>query len=101
MTTTGPAAQLSRPVAATIGVPAGWAGLGAGHPGAGRISTAASTLPAVRDAVGRLEPPPLIEFATTAFGTDDKLVLLTGVFVVTTLAGAAAGLLSRTRTKHG
>jgi hypothetical protein len=101
MTTTGPTAPLSRPVAATIGVLAVWAALGAGHLVAGLISTASSPLPAVGDAVVRLAPPPLIEFATTTFGTDDKLVLLGAIFVVTTLLGAAAGLLSRTRTKHG
>jgi DMSO/TMAO reductase YedYZ molybdopterin-dependent catalytic subunit len=58
-------------------------------------------LPAVGDAVVRLSPPPLVEFATTTFGTSDKLVLLAAVFVVVTLVGAAAGLLSRTQPTHG
>src|SRR3954469_20711196 len=101
MTTTGSTAQLSRPVAAAIGALAVWAALGAGHLIAGLISTASSPLLAVGDAVIRLSPPPLTEFATTTFGTDDKLVLLAAVFVVTTLVGAAAGLLSRTQPKPG
>jgi DMSO/TMAO reductase YedYZ molybdopterin-dependent catalytic subunit len=101
VTTTAQAAQLSRPVAATVGVLAAWAALGVGHLTAGLISTASSPLLAVGDAVVRLSPAPLTEFATSTFGTDDKLVLLTAVFVVTTLLGAAAGLLSRTRTTHG
>jgi DMSO/TMAO reductase YedYZ molybdopterin-dependent catalytic subunit len=101
MTTTGPAARLSRPVAAVIGALAVWAALGVGQLTAGLISTASSPLLAVSDAVVRLAPPSLVEFGTSTFGTDDKLVLLATVFVVTTVVGAAAGLLSRTRTTHG
>ncbi len=101
MTTTGATSRLSRPVAAGIGVLAVSAALGAGHLTAGLISTASSPLPAVGDAVVRLAPEPLVGFATSTFGTSDKLVLLAGVFVVVTLAGAAAGLLSRARPRHG
>jgi DMSO/TMAO reductase YedYZ molybdopterin-dependent catalytic subunit len=101
MTTTGPAVRLSRPVAAAIGMLAVWAALGAGHLTAGLISAASSPFLAVGDAVVRLSPQALIEFATARFGTSDKLVLLTTLFVVITLAGAAAGLLSRTRPTHG
>jgi DMSO/TMAO reductase YedYZ molybdopterin-dependent catalytic subunit len=101
VTTTGPPARLSRPLAATIGVLAVWAALGVGHLTAGLISTASSPILAVGDTVVRLSPPPLTEFATSTFGTADKLVLLTAMFVVITLVGAAAGLLSRTRPRHG
>jgi DMSO/TMAO reductase YedYZ molybdopterin-dependent catalytic subunit len=101
VTTIATTARLSRPVAVTIGVLSVWAALGAGHLTAGLISTASSPLPAVGDAVIRTAPGPLIEFATTTFGTDDKPVLLGTVFVVVTLIGAAAGLLSRTRPNHG
>jgi DMSO/TMAO reductase YedYZ molybdopterin-dependent catalytic subunit len=101
MTTTRPTAQLSRPLAATIGMLAVWAALGTGHLTAGLISTASSPFLAVGDAVVRLSPEPLTEFAKTTFGTDDKLVLLAAMFVVITLVGAAAGLVSRTRPKHG
>jgi DMSO/TMAO reductase YedYZ molybdopterin-dependent catalytic subunit len=101
VTTTGPTVRLSRRVAAAVGVLAVWAALGAGHLTAGLISSASSPLLAVGDAVVRLSPQALTEFATTTFGTDDKLVLLAVVFVVTTLAGAVAGLLSLTRPTHG
>ena len=96
-----PRTRLSRPVAATIGVLAVWAALGVGHLTAGLVSSVSSPLFAVGDAVVRLSPEPLIEFAKTTFGTDDKLVLLGGMFVVVTLLGAVAGLLSRERPNTG
>src|SRR6476469_10040989 len=88
---------LSRPLAATIGVLAVWAALGVGHLTAGLISAASSPLLAVGDAVIRLSPEPLTEFGKATFGTDDKLVLLVVMFVVITLVGAVAGLVSRER----
>lgn len=91
---------VSRTVAATIGVLAVWAALGVGHLTAGLLSAASSPLPAVGDAVVRLSPEPLVEFAKSAFGTDDKLVLLVAMLVVITLVGAVAGLLSRVRPTH-
>lgn len=98
---TVPATGLSRPVAATIGMLAVGAALGVGHLTAGLITSAPSPFFAVGDAVVRLSPEPLVEFATTTFGTDDKLVLLVGMFVVITLLGALAGLLSRERPNTG
>jgi DMSO/TMAO reductase YedYZ molybdopterin-dependent catalytic subunit len=89
--------RLSRPVAATIGALAVWAALGVGHLAAGLVSAASSPFLAVGNAVIRLSPPALTEFAKNTFGTDDKLVLLSGMFVVITLIGAGAGLLSRDR----
>jgi len=96
-----PRTRLSRPIAATIGVLAVWAALGVGHLTAGLVSSVSSPLFAVGDAVVRLSPEPLIEFAKTTFGTDDKLVLVGGLFVVVTLLGAVAGLLSRERPNTG
>jgi DMSO/TMAO reductase YedYZ molybdopterin-dependent catalytic subunit len=101
VTATVPTTGLSRPVAATIGVLAAWAALGVGHLVAGLISAASSPFLAVGDAVVRLSPEPLTEFAKNTFGTNDKLVLLTGMFVVITLVGAVAGLLSRERPNPG
>ena len=98
---TAPPTSLSRPVAAMIGVLAVWAALGVGHLVAGLISAASSPFLAVGDVVIRLSPEPLTEFAKTALGTNDKLVLLTGMFVVITLVGATAGLLSRQRPNPG
>jgi DMSO/TMAO reductase YedYZ molybdopterin-dependent catalytic subunit len=101
VTTPGPTTRLSRPTAAAVGVLAVWAALGAGHLAAGLLSAASSPLFAVGDAVVRLSPQALVEFATTTFGTDDKLVLLGSMFVVITLVGALAGLLSRERPNTG
>ena len=91
----------SRPVAATIGVLAVWAALGVGHLTAGLLSAASSPLFAVGDAVVRLSPESIVEFAKTTFGTGDKLVLLSATCVVITLVGALAGLLSRERPNTG
>jgi DMSO/TMAO reductase YedYZ molybdopterin-dependent catalytic subunit len=92
---------LSRLVAAAIGVLAVWAALGVGHLVAGLLSAASSPLLAVGEMVIRLSPEPLTEFAKNTFGTNDKLVLLAGMFVVITLVGAGAGLLSRERPNTG
>jgi molybdopterin-dependent oxidoreductase-like protein protein len=96
-----PTTRLSLPVAATIGVLAVWAALGVGHLTAGLLSAASSPLFAVGDAVVRLSPESLVEFAKTTFGTGDKLVLLSATCVVITLVGALAGLLSRERPNTG
>ena len=98
---TAGAGPLSRPVAATTGVLAVWAALGVGHLTAGLLSAASSPLFAVGDAVVRLAPGSLVEFATTTFGTDDKLVLLGVLGALVTLVGALAGLLSRERPNTG
>jgi hypothetical protein len=94
-------ARLSRPVAAMIGVLAVWAALGVGHLVAGLLSAASSPFLAVGDAVVRLSPQSVTEFAKNTFGTSDKLVLLSAMFVVITLVGALAGLLSRERPNTG
>jgi len=93
--------RLPRPVAAMIGVLAVWAALGVGHLVAGLLSAASSPFLAVGDAVVRLSPQPVTEFAKNTFGTSDKLVLLSAMFVVITLVGALAGLLSRERPNTG
>ena len=93
--------DLSPLVAAAIGVLAVWAALGVGHLVAGLLSAASSPLLAVGGMVIRLSPEPLTEFAKNTFGTNDKLVLLASMFVVITLVGAGAGLLSRERPNTG
>ena len=89
--------RLSRPVAATIGVLAVWAALGVGHLAAGLVSAASSPFLAVGDAVVRLSPAGAHRVREEHVRHDDKLVLLSGMFVVITLIGAGAGLLSRER----
>ena len=73
------------------------AAVGAGHLVAALVAPAASPPLAVAGAVVRLAPLPLVEFATSTFGTADKPVLLVGIAVV--LAGVAvlAGLAARRR----
>ena len=73
------------------------AAVGAGHLAAALVAPAASPPLAVAAAVVRLAPLPLVEFATSTFGTADKPVLLVGIAVV--LAGVAvlAGLAARRR----
>src|SRR6476469_8848325 len=84
-----------------IGVLAVWAALGVGHLVAVLLSAASSPFLAVGDAVVRLSPQSVTEFAKNTFGTSDKLVLLSAMFVVITLVGALAGLLSRERPNTG
>jgi DMSO/TMAO reductase YedYZ molybdopterin-dependent catalytic subunit len=95
------ATGLSRPVAATIGVLAAWLALGVGHLVAGLFSAGSSPYLAVGDTVIRLSPEVLTEFAKTYLGTNDKPVLLVGIFVVISLVAAAAGLASRWRPQPG
>jgi DMSO/TMAO reductase YedYZ molybdopterin-dependent catalytic subunit len=81
---------------ATVGLIAGGAGLAAGELGA--VITGEASSPAV--AVGQwaisLTPTWLEQFAIRNFGSDDKRMLLIGVYVVLTLASAATGVLART-----
>ena len=102
MSVTSPVATgLSRPVAATIGVLAAWLALGVGHLVAGLFSAGSSPYLAVGDTVIRLSPEVLTEFAKTYLGTNDKPVLLVGIFVVISLVAAVGGLASRWRPQPG
>ncbi|MDT7616691.1 MAG: hypothetical protein QOF00_4138 [Pseudonocardiales bacterium] len=93
--------RLTRGYAALLGVLSVAAALGVGHLVAGIVSPASSPYVAVGDAVVRLAPPWLVEFAKTAFGTSDKTVLLTGVGVVLLLVAIGAGLVSRRVPRPG
>jgi DMSO/TMAO reductase YedYZ molybdopterin-dependent catalytic subunit len=91
----------SAPAAALIGVLAVGAALAAGQLVAGIVAPASAPFLAVGDAVIRLAPSPLVEFAKDAFGTADKPVLLAGMAVVIALVAATAGLGSRRRPGPG
>jgi DMSO/TMAO reductase YedYZ molybdopterin-dependent catalytic subunit len=93
----GPVAVLSRPTAALLGIAAVALAVGAGHLVAALVAPAASPPLAVGAAAVRLAPLPLVEFATSTFGTADKTVLLTGVAVVLIAVAALAGLAARRR----
>jgi DMSO/TMAO reductase YedYZ molybdopterin-dependent catalytic subunit len=74
------------------------AAVGAGHLAAALVAPAASPPLAVGAAVVRLAPLPLVEFATSTFGTADKPVLLAGVGLLLVAVAALAGLAARRRT---
>ncbi len=88
-------------MAALIGLLAVGAALAAGHLVGGLINPASSPYLAVGNAVVRLSPPALTEFAKDTFGTSDKTVLLSGVLVVLAVVAVAAGLASRRRERPG
>jgi DMSO/TMAO reductase YedYZ molybdopterin-dependent catalytic subunit len=90
-----PPPRLPNLVAAVVGVLSMAAGLAAGHLVGGVISPAASPLLAVGSSAIDLTPSWLKDFAVRAFGSADKLVLLSGMALVIGLAGVAAGLASR------
>ncbi|WP_238589168.1 molybdopterin-dependent oxidoreductase [Pseudonocardia sp. HH130629-09] len=77
------------------------AAVASGHLVAALVAPASSPFVAVGDAVVRLSPQPVVEFAKSAFGTADKPVLLTGIGVLLVLLGAVAGLAARRRAVVG
>jgi DMSO/TMAO reductase YedYZ molybdopterin-dependent catalytic subunit len=86
---------LGRPFAALLCLIAVAAAIGAGQLVAGLLSPASGPFIAVGDAVVRISPQWLVEFAKNSFGTADKPVLLAGMAVVIAAIAAAAGIASR------
>jgi DMSO/TMAO reductase YedYZ molybdopterin-dependent catalytic subunit len=82
---------------AACGLLAALAGMAVGHLVAAFVNPAASPVLAVGSTVIDATPTPVKEWAVQHFGTADKPILLTSVAVVTALAAAAIGLLSRRR----
>ncbi|MBV8541555.1 MAG: molybdopterin-dependent oxidoreductase [Pseudonocardiales bacterium] len=93
--TPAPVPRLSLAVAALVGLLSMAAGLATGHLVGGFISPTASPFLAVGGSAIDLTPLWLKDFAVRTFGSDDKVVLLSGMAVVIGLAGVVAGLLSR------
>ncbi|MEU4376850.1 molybdopterin-dependent oxidoreductase [Pseudonocardia alni] len=77
------------------------AAVASGHLVSALVAPASSPFVAVGDAVVRLSPQPVVEFAKSAFGTADKPVLLAGIGVLLVLLGALAGLAARRRPAVG
>ncbi len=92
---------IPRRTAALLGVAAVAAALGVAHLVAGIVSPASSPFLAVGNSVIGLAPQWLVEFAKSAFGTADKVVLLAGMGVVLLVAAAGVGLLSAERPRPG
>ncbi|WP_226366303.1 molybdopterin-dependent oxidoreductase [Pseudonocardia sp. ICBG162] len=96
-----PRAVPSRSAAILVELLAIAAAVASGHLVAALVAPASSPFVAVGDAVVRLSPQPVVEFAKSAFGTADKPVLLAGIGVLLVLAGALAGLAARRRPAVG
>jgi DMSO/TMAO reductase YedYZ molybdopterin-dependent catalytic subunit len=88
-------------VAAVTGIVCGAVTLAIGDLVAGFISPQATPVVAVGRAAIDATPGVVKDFAVSAFGTHDKLVLLTGIGVVVTLLSALAGILARRRRTAG
>lgn len=86
---------------AVAGVLAAAAGTAAGHLVAGLVDPATSPVLAVGSTLIDLTPTPVKDWAIATFGTNDKLVLLSSVGVVTLVLAAVAGILSRRRRAIG
>ena len=84
-----------------VGLLAVGAALAAGQLVAGLLSPASAPFLAVGDAVIRLAPQPVVEFAKNTFGTADKPVLLAGTAVIVAALAAVAGLVARHRPRPG
>jgi DMSO/TMAO reductase YedYZ molybdopterin-dependent catalytic subunit len=95
MTSTRLPAPIAAPAAVTVGLLSMAAGLAAGHLVGAFISPSASPLLAVGSSAIDLTPTWLKDFAVRAFGTYDKVVLLSGMAVVIAVIGAVTGLISR------
>src|SRR6476469_1414790 len=88
-------------VHAGAGVLAASFGMALAHLVAALTDPAASPVLAVGSTVIDLTPTPVKEWAVRHFGTNDKPVLVTSVFVVVLLLSALAGLISRDRPRRG
>jgi DMSO/TMAO reductase YedYZ molybdopterin-dependent catalytic subunit len=75
--------------------------LGVGQLVAGITSPQASPVIAVGDAAIDLTPPPLKNFAISAFGSNDKTVLVAGILVVLLVFAAAIGVAAMRRLAYG
>nr|WP_083474215.1 sulfite oxidase [Pseudonocardia sp. AL041005-10] len=96
-----PAASLTRPRALATGLLGVGSALAVGDLVAGLVAPASSPFLTVGDQFVRLTPEWLKQFAIAAFGTADKLALLTGMALVITGLAAAAGLAARRRPAPG
>ena len=86
---------------AATGVLAAIGGIASAHLVAGLTNPAASPVLAVGSVVIDATPTPIKEYAVAQFGTADKPILLASVTLVTLIAAAVAGALSRRRVWLG
>jgi DMSO/TMAO reductase YedYZ molybdopterin-dependent catalytic subunit len=88
-------------VAALIGVISGAVALGVAQLVAGLTNADASPVIAVGGAAVDRTPAALKEWAIRSFGSNDKLILISGIVVVLALIAAGLGVLSRRRAGYG
>jgi DMSO/TMAO reductase YedYZ molybdopterin-dependent catalytic subunit len=86
---------------ALAGLLAGAVAVGVGQFVASLISQDSSPVIAVGDSAVGLAPPAVKDFAINEFGSDDKLALLFGIYVLLALYAMAAGLLGAKRMVYG
>ena len=86
---------------ALAGLLAGAVAVGAGQLVAGLTSPGASPVVAVGQLQIDFTPPALKNFAIRAFGSHDKLVLVSGILVVLALFAAALGALATRKLRYG
>lgn len=86
---------------AVAGVLAAAVAVGAAQLAAGLTVAQGSPVLAVGQAAIDLTPPPVKDFAISAFGTDDKTVLLGGILLVLALYAAVVGMLAVRRLRFG
>ena len=84
-----------------VGVLAAAVAIGAAQLAAGLTVPQSSPVIAVGQAAIDLTPPPVKDFAISAFGADDKTVLLGGILVVLALYAAVVGMLAVRRLAFG
>ncbi len=99
-----PAPWTTRPPArwyAAAAALAALAGAGVGHLVAALVAPSASPVAAVGSVVIDATPTPVKEWATSVFGTADKVVLVVSVTVVTLALAGLVGLVARTRRTAG
>ncbi|NED93487.1 molybdopterin-binding oxidoreductase, partial [Streptomyces sp. SID11233] len=82
---------------ALVGLVAGGAGLAVGELVAVTTGEASAPVAAAGDWAISVTPTWLEQFAIRNFGSNDKTVLLTGVYVTLALAAVVDGVLARTR----
>jgi DMSO/TMAO reductase YedYZ molybdopterin-dependent catalytic subunit len=75
--------------------------VGVGQLVAGLVAPDSSPVVAVGEASIDLTPPPVKDFAISAFGTNDKLVLVTGILAVLAIFAAIVGALAVRRLWYG
>jgi DMSO/TMAO reductase YedYZ molybdopterin-dependent catalytic subunit len=92
----------SRPLfGAVAGLLAGAVAVGVGQFVASLGAQNSAPVVAVGDAVIGLAPPPVKNFAITAFGANDKTALLTGIYVLLALYAIVVGVLATRRLWSG